>query len=214
MQSVLTRLCYAKSFAASRGKPNIRPPTRGVELGQWRPSAFCSPRRPARRLGRLHGCGACRPQTPWGCAPCAPPGARLPCIGQSKARVGARAVGSRRLSTGRSNPRRRLGQAKRVRPVGRTPVGKGGGRCGVVGSAAVHKSMPTPLLSIGQNRHGTGAPLKARRRRSVVSFQRRIRARFFEKRVKPNAGAAFRLILGKTNVSSIATHRCVMSYDT
>ena len=73
MQSVLTRLCFAKSFAASRGKPNIRPPTRGVELGQWRPSAFCSPRRPARRLGRLHGCGACRPQTPWGCAPCGLP---------------------------------------------------------------------------------------------------------------------------------------------
>ena len=155
---------YSLDFATQNrsplrgGKPNIRPPTRGVELGQWRPSAFCSPRRPARRLGRLHGCGACRPQTPWGCAPCAPPGARHPCMGQSKARVGASAVGNRRLSTVRSNPRRRLGQAKRVRPVGRTPVGKGGGRCGVVGSGAVHKSMPTPLLSIGQKRHAPDAP--------------------------------------------------------
>lgn len=82
------------------------------------------------------------------------------------------------MSTVRSNPRRRLGQAKRVRPEGRTPVGKGGGRCGVVGSVAVHKSIPTPRLSIGQIRHGSGASLIARRRRSVASFQRRIRAIF------------------------------------
>lgn len=83
-----------------------------------------------------------------------------------------------------------------------------------MGSFAVHMSRLTPRLSIGQIRHGRGAPLKARRRRSAVSFQRRIRARFFGKQLEPNAGAAFRLIFGKTDVSSIATHRCVMSYDT
>lgn len=64
-----------------------------------------------------------------------------------------------------------VGQAKRVRPGGRPTVGKWGGRCGVVGSFAVHKSTATPYLSIGQIRHGSGASLIARRRRSALCTQ-------------------------------------------
>jgi hypothetical protein len=48
-------------------------------------------------------------------------------------------------------------------------VGKGGARCGDVGSAAVHMSTPIPRLSIGQSRHVRGVPLTARRRRSALN---------------------------------------------
>jgi hypothetical protein len=141
----------------SRGKPNIRPPTRGVELGQWRPSACCSPRRPARRLGRLHGCGACRPQTP-----CASPPVR------SRARAPHRVDQARggwaqggwatlALSTLRSNPlfntkrgkflkrgASEARQARRAAPCGQRRWEVWG--CGQLCCPQVHADPP---LSIG-----------------------------------------------------------------
>lgn len=57
-------------------------------------------------------------------------------------------------------PQARASEARQAEGV--TPVGKGGGRPGDVGSFAVHMSRLTPRLSIGQGSHGRGAQMMLR----------------------------------------------------
>ena len=60
-----------KRRPASREQPDTSPPEGGDCPPFAHPSVGCALRlrRPARRLGRLHGGGACRPPAPLGCAP-------------------------------------------------------------------------------------------------------------------------------------------------
>ena len=73
-------LIFDKRRPASREQPDTSPPEGGDCPTFAHPSVGCALRlrRPARRLGRLHGGGACRPPAPLGCAPCGLP-ATGPC---------------------------------------------------------------------------------------------------------------------------------------
>lgn len=181
-----TFLCkvYSLDFATQnrsplRGENQISDPPQGGSSwgsGGLRPAAppgF----QPAPRA--LLGCGACRPQTPWA-APPVRPSAHGPLLRSISHGVGGSAWRwAALLSTGRRDPlfsplqreifNREASEARQA--GGGLPVGKWGGRCGVVGSFAVHKSTATPHLSIGQIGHGSGASLIARRRRSALCRQ-------------------------------------------
>jgi len=85
------------------------------------------------RLRRSTAAGRAAPRPPVASPPVRPSAHGSP-EGLSRQGVGASAVGNRRLSTVRSDtpPQARASEARQAE--GRTPVGKGGGRCGVVGS--------------------------------------------------------------------------------
>jgi len=172
------------SFAASRWKTKYQTPHKGGRAGAVAAFGLLLPPASSPRLGRSSA-GGMLPPDPLGFAPCVPFGTRAPLrVDQARGGWAQGGWATLALSTLRSNPLfntkrkifKNVGQAKRVRPGGRPPVGKGGGRCGVVGSFAVHKSMPTPLCPSGRTSMAVVLPLKARRRRSAVSFQMRVRA--------------------------------------
>ena len=154
-------LIFDKRRPASREQPDTSPPEGGDCPPFAHPSVGCALRlrRPARRLGRLHGGGACRPPAPLGCAPWRAPARRAPaaCRPAGGASAARRAAGPEGF--------RASGEiSKSRRPLGR-PGGVGGesplaGRrwSGPVGRWAVRVQ---PLAAVPAV-HGPTSPVHGR----------------------------------------------------
>ena len=105
----------------------------------------------------LLGWGRAAPSPP-GLAPPTRPSARGPLLLSIKGKGGRKGGGQPQAVHGPPQPPPQAGASEARQAEGETPVGKGGARCGDVGSAAVHMSTPTPRLSIGQNKQGGRDP--------------------------------------------------------